>query len=99
LWSSVERRTLKGTYGQQPLGSAESVDIHVALRSYTIWAAHQLFLEKTIGSIEQGKDANFAVWDRDPYSVPAAQLKTMKCEITLLHDRAVYDPAHEVAAR
>ena len=39
LWASVERETLKGTYGAHPFGTAESVDIHAALRSYTIWGA------------------------------------------------------------
>jgi predicted amidohydrolase YtcJ len=91
LWSSVERKTLKATYGEQPFGTAEAIDIHTALRSYTIWAAHQLFLEKTIGSIEVGKDADIAIWDRDPYSVPASALKDMKCELTLLRGRVVFD--------
>ena len=93
LWASVERRTLKGIYGEQPFGTAESVDIHTALRSYTIWAAHQLFLEKTVGSIEPGKDADIAVWDRDPYSIPAAQLRDLKCELTLVRGKTVYDAA------
>lgn len=64
-----------------------------ALRSYTIWAAHQLFLENTIGSIEPGKDADIAVWDRDPYTIFAAELKTMKCELTLVRGRTVFDAA------
>ncbi len=93
LWASVERRTLKGVYGEQPFGVAQSVDIHAALRSYTIWAAHQLFLENTIGSIEPGKDADLAVWDRDPYTIPAAELKNMKCELTLVRGRIVFDAA------
>src|SRR4029077_8456675 len=62
IWASIVRRTLSGT---QPVGKAESVDVHAALRSYTTWAAYQLFLEKKIGSIEPGKDADIAVWDRD----------------------------------
>ena len=43
----------------------KSVDIHAALRSYTVWAARQLFLEDRIGSLEVGKDADIAVWDRE----------------------------------
>ena len=90
LWSSVAREALKGTYGSHPFGTAESVDIHTALRSYTAWAARQMFLEDRIGSLEAGKDADIAVWDRDPYSVPTAALKDMKCELTLFHGRVVY---------
>jgi hypothetical protein len=33
------------SYGMDPFGSAESVGVREALRSYTIWAARQLFLE------------------------------------------------------
>jgi predicted amidohydrolase YtcJ len=94
LWSSVVRRTLNGVYGSQPFGTAESVDIHVALKSYTIWAAHQLFLEDRIGSLEPGKDADIAVWDRDLYSIPSDDLKNLKCELTLLRGKVVYHDAH-----
>jgi predicted amidohydrolase YtcJ len=91
LWASVERETLKGTFGAHPYGEAESVDIHAALRSYTIWGAGQLFLEHLIGSIEIGKEADIAVWDRDMYSIPAQELRNLKCTMTLLHGRVVFD--------
>jgi predicted amidohydrolase YtcJ len=90
LWSAVTRKTLKGVYGEQPFGTAESVDIHTALRAYTTWAARQLFLEDRIGSIEVGKDADLAVWDRDLYSIPADGLKELKCELTLLRGKEAY---------
>jgi len=93
LWASVERETLKGTYGAHPFGSAESVDIHTALRSYTSWAAHQLFLDKQIGSLEVGKDADIAVWDRDMYKVPPGELKALTCMLTLVHGAVVYQVA------
>jgi predicted amidohydrolase YtcJ len=93
LWASVERRTLNGVYGAQPFGASESVDIRTALKSYTIWAARQLFLEDRIGSIEAAKDADIAVWDRDPYTIPAADLKDMKCSMTLLRGRVVFSSA------
>jgi predicted amidohydrolase YtcJ len=90
LWAAVERETLKGQYGAHPFGTAEDVDAHAALRAYTAAAARQLFLEKRIGSLEPGKEADIAVWDRDPYQVPGAQLKDMKCELTLFHGQVVY---------
>ena len=88
LWASIARQTSSGT---RPFGTAEAADIHAALRSYTIWAAHQLFLEDRIGSLEPGKDADIAVWDRDPYSIPTDGIKDMRCELTLLRGRVVYD--------
>lgn len=91
LWSSVEREALKGTYGKHPFGTAEAVDIHAALRSYTIWAARQLFLDARTGSLEAGKDADIAVWDRNPYRMPSGELRNLRCEITLLGGEIVFD--------
>jgi predicted amidohydrolase YtcJ len=91
LWASVTRQTLNGTYGPTPFGSAEAIDIGTALRSYTRWAAHQIFDDDRIGSLEVGKDADIAVWDRDMYTVPPEQLKDLKCELTLLRGRIVYE--------
>ena len=90
IWSSIQRETLNGTFGKQPFGTAEAVDIHTALRSYTIWSAHQLFLEDRIGSIEVGKDADIAIWDRNPYAIPAQQVKDMKCQMTMFAGSIVY---------
>ena len=91
LWAAVERETLKGTYGLHPFGTAEAVDVHAALRAYTATAARQLFLEDKIGSLEPGKEADIAVWDRNPYAVPPVELKQMKCEMTLFHGKVVYE--------
>lgn len=90
IWAAVAREPLLGTYAKDPFGRAESVDVHTALRAVTIWAARQLFLEKKIGSIEAGKYADLAVWDRDPYTVPTAQLKDMQCQLTIFEGRIVY---------
>jgi predicted amidohydrolase YtcJ len=91
LWASVERETLKGTFGAHPFGMAESVDIRAALRSYTAWGARQLFLDDRIGSLEIGKEADIAVWDRDMYAMPAQELRNLKCTMTLLHGQVVFD--------
>jgi len=90
LWASVARTTARGTWGPQPFGTAEAVDIGTALKSYTIWAAAQLFLEHDSGSLEPGKSADIAVWDRDPTAVPTAAVKDMKCELTLFRGAVVY---------
>ncbi len=90
LWASIARETLNGTFGAKPFGTSESVDVRAALRSYTKWAARSMFLEDRIGSIEVGRDADLAVWDRNPYEVPTAALKDMRCELTLVRGRVVF---------
>ena len=90
LWASVARRTLNGTYGATPFGMNEAVDVRTALRSYTAWAARTIFMDDRVGTIEAGKDADLAVWDRNPYEVGADRLKDMRCELTLLRGRVVF---------
>jgi predicted amidohydrolase YtcJ len=90
LWASTARETAKRTYGLHPFGTAESVDIHTALRSYTAWASRQLFLEKKIGTLEVGKKADIAIWDRDLYGIPIGQIKDLKCLMTLFDGETVY---------
>jgi predicted amidohydrolase YtcJ len=93
LWAAAARQTAKGTYGMTPFGTAEAVDIHTALRSYTAWGSRQMFLENKIGSLEAGKKADIAIWDRDLYSVPVDQIKDMKCLMTLIDGEVVYTAA------
>jgi hypothetical protein len=93
VWASVGRETLRGTHGATPFGTAESVDAMTALRSFTVWAAHQLFLDAEAGSIEVGKSADIAVWDRDPTVVPTAAIKDMKCELTMFRGEIVFRAA------
>jgi len=90
IWASMARQTAKGTYGAKPFGTKEAVDIHTALRSYTAWSARQMFLETKIGTLELGKRADIAVWDRDLYAVPTEQIKDMKCLMTLIEGEVVY---------
>jgi hypothetical protein len=98
IWASVVRETLAGTYGLHPFGTAEAIDVHAALKSYTAWAAPQLFLEKHIGSLEVGKQADLAVWASDPYTIPSAELKDLRCELTLFGGKVVYDAEHPKSA-
>ncbi len=93
VWASVARRPLLGVYGDRPYGTAESVDAETALRSFTTWAAHQMFLEDKVGTIEPGMYADLAVWDRDPLTVPTDDLRDMSCEMTVFNGEVVYERA------
>jgi hypothetical protein len=93
LWAAMTREALIGAWGKTPFGTAESIGARDALRAQTIWVARQMFLEETIGSIEVGKAADLAVWDRDPYTVPAAEIKEMNCDLTIFDGRVIYERA------
>jgi predicted amidohydrolase YtcJ len=90
LWASAARQTAKGTYGLHPFGMAEAVDMRIALRSYTAWGSRQMFLEQKIGSLEVGKKADIAIWDRDLYELSTDQIKDLKCLMTLFEGEVVY---------
>ncbi len=90
VWASVARRTERGVYGPTPFGTDEAIDVHDALRSFTTWSAHQFFMDDRIGSLEPGKYADIAVWDRNPYAVPTGDLRDMRCEMTVFDGEVVY---------
>lgn len=60
--AAVERRTASG----QQLGPEQAVSAVTALRSMTIDAAWQIYLEEELGSLEVGKYADLIVLDRNP---------------------------------
>jgi predicted amidohydrolase YtcJ len=88
LWASIARQT---SSGQRPFGAAEAVDAKTALRSYTAWGARQMFLEDQIGTLEPGKRADIAIWDRNIDTIPTDEIKDMKCLMTLLDGEVVYE--------
>ena len=98
VWASVAREPLLGVYGNRTYGTNESVDVMTALTSFTLWGAHQMFMEDKIGSIEVGKYADLAVWDRDLSAVPTIELRDMSCEMTIFNGDVVFDRAVDAPA-
>ncbi|MEK5389402.1 amidohydrolase [Margalitia sp. FSL K6-0131] len=47
-----------------------------ALKAITINAAKHLGVEERVGSIEAGKDADFAIWSGDPFDLRSSVVKT-----------------------
>ena len=53
------------------VGPDQRVDVITALKAMTIWPAYQHFEEKSKGSLEVGKLADFAILSKDPTAVRA----------------------------
>lgn len=70
-WCAVNRRTPSG----RVLGQAECIGVDDALRTITIGAAYTMKLDGEIGSIECGKQADFAVLEDDPLEIGGENLK------------------------
>jgi len=61
------------------------VDPHAALQFVTLNPAKQLRIDQHVGSLEVGKDADFALWNGSPLSVMS------RCEQTWIDGRKYFD--------
>ena len=64
-----------------------------AIKFVTINPAMQLHIEQHVGSLEVGKDADFAIWSGSPLSPQS------HCEQTWIEGRKYFDRADDLAAR
>lgn len=64
-----------------------------ALRLVTLNPAIQLGIDKRVGSIDPGKDADLVIWNNDPLSVYAVD------QMTLIDGRVYFDRQRDIAAR
>ena len=65
---------------QTPPASTSALD--EALRAVTIYAAHQIGLGDSIGSLEKGKEADLVILDSDPYKTKPEKLGDIKISET-----------------
>ncbi len=80
IYAAVTRRAETG----QEVLKGEAVSLMDALRLYTIGAAWSCFREKQTGSIVQGKFADLAVLNADPFKVKTEELKDIRVDMTIL---------------
>ena len=73
-----------GWYPQEKLSREEAV------RGFTLDAAYAGFMEKTVGSLESGKRADFIVLDRNVFEIEAADIADVKVLQTWLDGELVY---------
>lgn len=70
-------------------GSEYKISVHEAIKGITISAAHQLMREKEIGSIENGKFADFTIIEKNPYDVPPLEIGNIKIVKTYLDGKEI----------
>lgn len=89
FYASVTRKTLKGLPegGYEP---EEKMTRQQALRSYTLDAAYGAFEEKSKGSIEVGKLADFTVFSSDIMQIPEDELLPAEVVMTIVGGKVVY---------
>jgi predicted amidohydrolase YtcJ len=86
LWTSVARESRSG----KVIGPNERLTPIEGLRAITINGAYQYFEEKTKGSIEKGKLADFVVLSADPTTVQVAAIKDITVIETIKEGKTIY---------
>ena len=76
--------TRLGADGETVLAPGERISVDQALRAITVDAAFVLGRDGTIGSIEVGKAADFAVLADDPYEVSPTDISSIDVVDTVL---------------
>jgi predicted amidohydrolase YtcJ len=79
--------------GRAPLLPEQSIPLQVVVDAYTINAAFALKQERTTGSLELGKRADFVVLDRDIFTLDPFDLHSTRVLLTYLDGRQVYAAA------
>lgn len=86
VWAAVNRVTDAGNV----LGEDQCIDVVTALKAMTIYGAALNFNADCSGSIEIGKDADFAMLDKDPTAVNPMELKNINVLSTWINGEVVY---------
>jgi predicted amidohydrolase YtcJ len=87
IYAATTRRTRSGAI----VSGDEAVSREEALRMMTSAAARFSFDEKTRGSIEAGKAADFVVLDADLLTCPPDRLRAIQPEMTVIGGRVAYE--------
>jgi hypothetical protein len=72
------------------VGPGQRVDVITALKAMTIWPAYQHFEEKTKGSLEVGKLADFVILSKDPTRVEPTTIADIKVTETIKEGKTIF---------
>lgn len=93
IHNAVNRQTVDG---KPPAGwiPEQRVSLETALRGYTTSAAYAEFEEMRKGMLKPGYLADVIVLDRDPFTIPSAQLHSLRVKLTVVDGSVVYEAAN-----
>ena len=83
------------------LAPEEGTDLMTQLKALTIWGAYYVLREDRLGSLEQGKLADFIVLDQDLLNIPTNDIPEVKVLMTVIGGKTVHllpDLADELGA-
>ena len=92
MWVAITRQA-KGYEGR--LHPEEALTREQAIRFYTINNATLLFLEDQVGSLEEGKLADFVVLDRDILTCPEDEIRAIRPLATYMSGKAVFERSRD----
>jgi predicted amidohydrolase YtcJ len=72
------------------VGPQQRVDVITALKAMTIWPAYQHFEEKTKGSLEVGKLADFVILSKDPTKVEPTTIADIQVTETVKEGKTIF---------
>lgn len=90
FYAAVARKDLHGFAGEG-WHPEQAVSREDALKMFTIWAAYAAFEEDMRGTLEPGKLADFTVLSQDIMTIPAAEIPTTKCLMTVIGGKAAFE--------
>jgi predicted amidohydrolase YtcJ len=92
IYTLMTRRIQKqGTDQWVELLPEQGIDRVTALKMATTWASEYMLAEDTVGTLEPGKFADFAVLEKDFFTVPVEEISDMKVIMTGLSGKIVHD--------
>jgi predicted amidohydrolase YtcJ len=89
FYAAVTRKSIRGESGEG-WHPEQAVSREAALKMFTWSAAYAAFEENDKGSIEPGKLADFTVLSADIMKIPAPEILTTQCEMTVIGGEIVY---------
>ncbi|WP_395638623.1 amidohydrolase [Pseudolysinimonas sp.] len=90
VFVSVEAAVRRLAHDGSDIGQAEAVSVEQALLLYTSRAARLVAFDAAVGVLAPGAAGDFVVLDRDIFSVPAAEISTVRVAETWIAGEKVW---------